>query len=389
MSKLDELINQYCPMGVEYKELGKYAKIETGTQLNKTNLTETGVYPVYNGGIYQSGYYHEYNAKENTIAISQGGASAGFVNFVKSKFWAGAHCYTIIVDENILNNKYVYYILKNSQNKLMDSKVGAGIPGLNRKEIQNLLLPIPPLQVQEEIVKILDNFTNLTAELEAELESRKKQYEYYRDELLELGDRVEYKNICEIFDIKGGYTPSKANSLYWEDGNIPWFRMEDIRNNGSILTKSKQYINKLGLRRLFKNNSIILATTATIGEHALVKVEFVANQQFSIFELKDIYLDTINMDFMNYYFYKIDEWCKNNINVSGFASVDMKGLKKIQIPIPSREEQERIVAILDKLYKLVNDMTKEGLPAEIEKRKQQYEYYRNKLLTFDEVNKNV
>jgi type I restriction enzyme S subunit len=405
MSKIDELIKQYCPEGVEYKKLSEICiKIFAGGTPSTTSQE------YYGGSIpwLRSGEINFNTIKNTEILITEQGlknSSASFINpksvvlamtgatvgrsgIIEIPLTANQSVCALEVNKKNMNYKFLYYCLSNDYKKIKNMGQGV-LTSLNLNIIKKIIIPVPPIQVQEEIVRILDNFTNLTAELEAELENRKKQYEYYRNDLLDLENKVEYKNICEIFDIKGGYTPSKANSLYWKDGDIPWFRMEDIRdNNGSVLTESKQYINKLGVRNLFKKDSIILSTSATIGEHALIRCDFVANQRFSIFELNNNYKDRVSMEFMNYYFYKIDEWCKNNINISGFASVDMKGLKKIIIPIPLLAEQKRIVVILDKFEKLVNDMTNEGLPAEIEKRRQQYEYYRNKLLTFDEVNKN-
>ena len=188
MSKIDDLIAKYCQNGIEYCKLEKLATIDTGKQLNKELLFDSGKYPVMNGGIYPSGRYDEYNSEKNNVAISQGGASAGYVNWMTENFWAGAHCYVLtFITDNVLK-KYVYYILKNHQDEFMKSQQGAGIPSLSRKKLNELQVPVPPLAVQEEIVNILDSFTLLEAELEAELEARKKQYEHYRDKLLNFAD---------------------------------------------------------------------------------------------------------------------------------------------------------------------------------------------------------
>lgn len=159
--------------------------------------------------------------------------------------------------------------------------------------------------------------------------------------------------------------------------------MDDIRTNGRILDDSIQHVAKSAVKggALFPANSIILSTSATIGEHALITVPSLANQRFTYITIKDEYKELLNIKFVFYYFYKIGEWCKNNFNISSFASVDMDKLKKIEFPIPPMEEQQRIVFILDRFDKLCNDIS-EGLPAEIEARKKQYEYYRDKLLTF-------
>ncbi|MGB9796555.1 restriction endonuclease subunit S, partial [Fervidobacterium gondwanense] len=130
-------------------------------------MLETGLYPVMNGGISPSGYWNEYNTEANTITISQGGASAGYVNYITSPFWAGAHCYIVKLITDQVIYKFLYYFLKNQEYILLNSKKGAGIPGLNKKEIYSLAIPLPPLPVQQEIVRILDKFTELTAELTA------------------------------------------------------------------------------------------------------------------------------------------------------------------------------------------------------------------------------
>jgi len=194
---------------------------------------------------------------------------------------------------------------------------------------------------------------------------------------------VKWLAMSEIFEIKNGYTPSKAKPEYWTNGTIPWFRMEDIRTNGRILEDSIQHITPEAVKggRLFPANSIILATTATIGEHALIIADSLANQRFTNLSIRKSLADELDMKFFFYYMFIVDEWCKNNTNTSGFESVDMVKFKKLQIPIPPMKEQQRIVAILDKFETLVNDIS-EGLPAEIAARRQQYEYYRDKLLTF-------
>ncbi|TPH61719.1 restriction endonuclease subunit S [Helicobacter pylori] len=194
---------------------------------------------------------------------------------------------------------------------------------------------------------------------------------------------VEFKTLEEVFEIKNGYTPSKNNPEFWEKGTIPWFRMEDIRENGRILKDSIQHITPKALKgkKLFPKNSIIISTTATIGEHALLIVDSLANQQFTFLIKKANCNLALDMKFFFYQCFLLGEWCKNNTNVSGFASVDMTAFKKYKFPIPPLEIQQEIVKILDQFLALTTDL-QTGIPAEIEARKKQYEYYREKLLTF-------
>ena len=191
---------------------------------------------------------------------------------------------------------------------------------------------------------------------------------------------VEYKPLGEVFEMRNGYTPSKNNPEFWVGGTIPWFRMDDIRENGRILSDSIQHITPSAIKGkgLFEANSFILATTATIGEHALIIADSLANQQFTNLKVRKSLSNLLVTKFIYYYMFIVDDFCKRNTNVSGFASVDMDKLKKMPFPVPPIEVQEEIVRILDSF----SDYAAE-LQAELQARKQQYEYYRNLLLTFN------
>ena len=366
---------------VEWKKLGEVISVHTGEQLNRENMTDTGAYPVINGGRIASGFTDKNNENANTITISQGGESAGFISWINQDFWAGAHCY--VVENKEQNNlKYLFHVLKNSENRIMSSKQGAGIPGLNRKNLYSLIIPIPSLEEQERIVGILDTFTASIDNIKAQIEQRRKQYEHYRNTLLTFNkddDSVEWKTLEDIFELRNGYTPSKANSEFWTDGTIPWFRMEDIRDKGRILSDSYLHITESAIKGkgLFKTNSFILATTATIGEHALLIADSLANQRFTNLKIRKSLINNIDIKFMFYYMFVVDEFCKSHTNVSGFASVDMNALKRMAIPIPSLARQQEIVSILDTFEASITN-----LEAQLEQRQKQYEYYREELLTF-------
>ncbi|GAA8362382.1 restriction endonuclease subunit S [Helicobacter pylori] len=194
---------------------------------------------------------------------------------------------------------------------------------------------------------------------------------------------VEFKTLEEVFEIKNGYTPSKNNPEFWEKGTIPWFRMEDIRENGRILKDSIQHITPKALKnkKLFPKNSIIISTTATIGEHALLIVDSLANQRFTFLSKKANCGIALDMKFFFYQCFLLGEWCKKNTNVSGFASVDMTAFKKYKFPIPPLEIQQEIVKILDAFTELNTELN-----TELKARKKQYEYYQNMLLDFKGIN---
>ena len=190
---------------------------------------------------------------------------------------------------------------------------------------------------------------------------------------------VEHKTLSELFNTRNGYTPSRSNQEFWTNGTIPWFRMEDIRENGRILSEATQYVSESAVKgNLFPANSIIVATSATIGEHALITVPSLANQRFTYLMLKDQYKDMFDAKFLYYYCFKLDIYCKECLNQGNFASVDMKKFAKFEFPLVPLEVQREIVRILDNFTELT---------AELTARKKQYEYYRNKLLSFSVLNK--
>ena len=196
------------------------------------------------------------------------------------------------------------------------------------------------------------------------------------------GAEIEWKTLDEIFHLRNGYTPSKGVKEYWENGSIPWFRMEDIRENGRVLNTALQKVSESAVKggKLFPANSIIIATSATIGEHALITIPFLANQRFTVLSLKPEYIDKFNIYFLYHYCFTLDDWCQKNTTMSSFASVDMNGFRKFLIPIPPLPVQTEIVKILDALTALTSELT-----SELTLRRKQYEYYREKLLSFDSL----
>ena len=408
---------------VEYIKLKDVCKIGDG--LHSTPIYDNnGSYYFINGNNLENGritftentkrinisQYERYKIEldDATILMSINGTIGKIALYNREPIILGKSVAYFNVNERILK-KYLYYLLQTNRSNAYYEKnlTGSTIKNLGLKALREYQIPLPPIDVQKNIIKILDRFDKLNNDmsegLPAEIEARKKQYEYYRDTLLSFDDKacsqivkverereltrskaIKWISIQELFNLRNGYTPSKSKSEYWTNGTIPWFRMEDIRENGHILNDSIQHITPIAVKgKLFPANSIILATSATIGEHALITVDSLANQRFTYLTVKNEYSNQLNMKYIYYYFFKIDEWCKNNLNVSSFASVDMDKFKKLKFPIPPLEEQERIVSILDRFDKLCNDIS-EGLPAEIEARQKQYEYYRDKLLNFKE-----
>lgn len=203
-------------------------------------------------------------------------------------------------------------------------------------------------------------------------------------------DGVEFRELQEIFFTRNGYTPSTRNKAYWVNGTVPWFRMEDIREHGQILSSSMQLISEDAVKggRLFPAHSIIIATSATIGEHALITVPHLSNQRFTSLSLKPAFSNRLDMRFIFYYCFVLDKWCLSNTTTSSFSSVNMAGFKKFKFPIPPLSIQQEIIKVFDAFTKLEAELEAE-LQAELEARRKQYSHYRDKLLSFNENNRGV
>ena len=217
---------------VEWKKFGDVCSVHTGSQLNRNNMIDDGLYPVMNGGIDFSGYTNTYNETANSITISQGGESAGYVNWMKTDFWAGAHCY-VVEHDAIIDRRYLFHTLKNKERDIQQSKQGAGIPGLNRSTLYKQIIPIPSLSEQTRIVEILDTFTTSIDNLKQQIAERRKQFEYYRDQLLDLEGKegVVKRNIGSFGDVTklAGFEFTEHVS-YQDSGSIIALRGLNVRD---------------------------------------------------------------------------------------------------------------------------------------------------------------
>lgn len=355
---------------IEWMTLGDVIKLEKGRQLNKELLSEHGLYPAFNGGTSHSGFTDTFNYAENTTIVSQGGASAGFVNFVTSKFYANAHCYVVLPNTELVENRYVYHLLKLNQKKLISMQHGAGIPALRNSEILKILAPIPcpedpnkSLEIQSNIVRILDKFNELTSELTSELTARKEQYNYYRNKMLSFEESgVKWMELGDVGEILRGTAITEKEAC---PGKFP------VVANGPTQNYYHNKCNRTG-------ETIVIARSG-----AYAGLVSYWNQPIFLTDAFSIHPDNkLLITKFLYHFLKKDQTKLHLMGKgAGVPHVRARDFESYKIPIPCFEEQTRIVARLDKFDALTNSV-REGLPLEIDLRHKQYEYYRDFLLSF-------
>ena len=407
-NKIEKLISELCPDGVEFKELWKITnwdkrfnavdnkkqnKILSFKHVSAKKLKELQI-KNWNVKLLATWKFDGWTTKEiaslylnewEVITIPTWGSAN--IKYYNGKFVDSWNLLASSIDNNILNLKYCYYFLL-TKNKIIENLFRwSWVKHPSMWEILELQIPIPPIKIQEEIVKILDNFTKLEAELEAELETRKKQYEYYRDEMLNIKDyKVEkLKDITEIY-LGLTYTPK------YVDEGVKFISAQNTSSDTLDLNNVKyiseeEYKNSTSNAKPKRWDILFTRVGSNLGHPVIVDTD----EELCIFVSlgflrvnKEKVLNSYMKHWMNTDLF----WSQVRKNVYGSAKVNLNTgwLKKFEIWLPTIEKQEEIVKILDEFDKLVNDIS-EGLPAEIEARRQQYEYYRNKLLTFKELKK--
>ena len=352
LNYIEKLVAELCPDGVEYVELGGVTLIKRGKSLTKKN-TLPGNIPVIAGGRSPAYYHSTSNRQGPVIVVAGSGAYAGYVSYWESDIYASDAFSVKPKDSDLTSIKYIYYFLSSQQNKLYRLQSGSGVPHVYPRDFNKLIIPFPPLEVQNAIVEILDKFTKL----EAELAARRAQYEYYRNSLFENLKGGGSEILGNLVKIKNGKSYKGFNS-----GDIP------VYGSGGIMT----YVD----RSAYSGPSVLIPRKGSIGNIFYVDAPF--------WNVDTIFYTEINREQVTpkYLYHALQVQNLSELNTAGgVPSLTQTVLKRVRIPLPPLTEQERIVKILDKFDALVNDLSS-GLPAEIEALRKQYEYYRDRLLTF-------
>lgn len=411
MTKLEQLIKELCPNGVEYKKLGEVATISRGGSFQKKDFCEDGVPCIHYGQIYtRYGLFADKTltfisadvAKKQKYAVKNdivmAVTSENIDDVCKCVAWLGddeiaVSGHTAII-HHTLNPKYLCYYFHTAMFYAQKKKLAHGtkVIEVTPDKLTDITIPVPPIEIQVEIVKILDEYsTSVTAlqqELENELTARKKQYEYYRDLLLDFGvhgggtSECEWRTLESFADVRDGTHDSPKPSDY----GYPLVTSKNISGGNLDLTScyliNENDYNSINQRSKVDITDVLVSMIGTIGETIIVTSE-------PNYAIKNIGLvktgNLLTSKYIKYYISSSygQRYIQENIKGTAPRYLSLTALRKFSIPVPPIEEQERIVSILDRFDKLCNDIP-EGLPAEIEARRKQYEYYRDKLLSFEE-----
>ena len=381
MSRLTELIEELCPDGVEFRPLSDLVRIRNGCDYKTLS---PGNVPVYGSGGVMT-HVSEALGEGPTVLIPRKG-SLDNIFFVEGEFWTvDTIFYTEIASD--LDPKFFYYKMKTMHLSQMNE--AAGVPSMNQRKLGRIQIPVPPLEVQREIVRILDQFTTLEVELEAELEARRAQYEHYRNHLLSyesLAARgpVEMVKLGDVIAISRGASPRPISKYVTQGEGIPWIKIGDVDPRGKFVTSAAERITSAGAEKSRKvlPGDFILSNSMSFGRPYILQIEGCVHDGWLILSnvadhwIPDFLYHSLRTDNVQHQFAQL---------ASGgtVRNLNSRVIESVELPLPPKAVQEEIVSILDRFDALVNDITS-GLPAEIAARRAQYEHYRDRLLSFPE-----
>ena len=396
-----------CPNGVEFKTLGEVCEMKRGSTIT-ANQAEDGDIPVIAGGQKPAYFHNQSNREGKNITVAGSGAYAGYVAYWEQPIFV-SDAFTVTPKETFLDIKFVYYYLTNIQDKIYHTKKGSGVPHVHPSSIADFEIPLPPLEIQKKIVECLDKFSALAAELQAELQLRRKQYEYYRTQLLtphsdcNSADNTDDRNwecqrytkdIAKVYDWQWKTlgeigTFQRGNGLQKKD-----FREEGIgcihygqiyTRLGTFCTKTLTYVEPSLGNKLVKvePGNLVIACTSENVEDVCKAVAWLGNETIVTGGHAAVFRHNENPKYIAYYFQTELFAQQKRKYAKGVKVIDIKvdEIAQISIPLPPLAEQARIVAILDKFEALTTSLS-DGIPAEQAAQQKRYEYYRDLLLTF-------
>lgn len=400
MSRLNELINELCPNGVEFKPLLSVADILYGYPCNASLFNSDGKgLPLVRIRDVLSGQTDTYTTEKvpDKYMLSYGDLLVGMDGNFHVANWktdSGVLCQRVCKvsssDETILLNGFISHWLKLEIKQIEESKKGGTVKHLLNKDIKAISIPVPPIEIQREIVRVLDSFTlfatELTEQLVAELTARKRQYEFYRDKLLTFDCSIRKMTLGSVATIVRGASPRPIKNYITERDGVNWIKIGDVEQKSKYITSCKEKITYDGAKksRYVKSGDFLLSNSMSFGRPYILKIDGCVHDGWLVISKFEKY---VTADYL-YYVLTSSVIQKEMAQKASFGgavqNLNADIVRGIEIFVPSFEIQNKIVDVLDNFDSICSDLNI-GLPAEIEARKKQYEYYRDKLLSFKEL----
>lgn len=406
MSKLQELIKELCPDGVEFRKLGEVCEFINGFAFKSSLFKDEGL-PIIRitniNGVsidlsdvkffdlrdYKSNL-QSFSVSFGDILIAMSGATTGKIGYYDNEdiAYLNQRVGKFVPNVNKLNNRYLFHFLHSKTAELYIMAGGGAQPNLSSNKLMNeLYIPLPPLEVQNEIVRILDTFTSHAAELQAELQARKEQYEYYRNKLLSFDENdegVKWMRMEEVGTFIRGKRFVRTDIVEKGISCIHYGDMYTYYGLSANKTKGMLRSDLASKMRYAQKNDVVIVAAGENKDDIGVGLAWLGDEPAAVHDACFIFQSDMYSLFVSHYL-RTDIYHKQirkYVSEAKICSISAKGLGNAVIPVPSFERQQSIASLLDKFESLVNDLTT-GLPAEIAAVQEQYEYYRNKLLTFE------
>lgn len=363
MSTIDDLVERWCPDGVPYSRLGEVCTFTKG-QKPRRDQQEAGPFPLVTAAKDAQAHIAHFNWEGPALTMASHGVP-GFANFWDSNIWLSNNVFLLTEDADVLSKKFLFYVLKSLSSEISTHVHTGGIPYFNSRDVALVRVPLPPLEIQAEIVRILDCFTSLEVELEVELEARKEQFEYFRHRALQFSGTVPVFRLCDIASISTGTRPVNMHSH--EAGSVPYF-------NGGV--EPSGWVDDANCR----SDAITIPSRGSVGIVRYQRDPFWCGPL--CYQIRSV-SPSLRTKFLFFWLKEIQTSIVALQQTGSIPALNKKQLATVMVPVPALETQDKVIHALNELETLISS-PEVGIQAEIESRRQQYEYYRDRLLAFEE-----
>jgi type I restriction enzyme S subunit len=383
MSQISKLVSQLCPNGVDHVSLESLFYLRKGENLTN-NQAIAGEFPVITASRGSTFSHNNFNFDGECVTISSHGAYAGFVSYYNQKFWLGNNVYLFESKSDEISTRFYFHVLKSLAQALLGTVNTGGIPYINSKDLKRLRVPHPPIEIQNECVSLLDSFAELEAELEAELTSRTLQLEKYRDEAMSKLDDSNSR-LMSLSECAGIFDGTHQTPTYTTEG----IKFVSVENIDSLSTSTK-FISKFDYETLYRTKpqkgDLLMTRIGSVGRCAVIDVDEPLAYYVSLALIKP-HQDLISSSFIKHFLQSHSgriELDKRTLHHAVPLKINLGDLGKVLIRVPDLKTQTNLASLFDQFEELLHSRAA-GISAEVFGRRQQYEYYRAKILTFKEL----